>query len=87
MSLQVDAPRRLRALLRSGLVVRLDGFAGATRVSVRLGRQVLASRRVQVGQRTRIRFSRQARRRLARRRSVTLVVTAGPLKKTIRVKR
>jgi hypothetical protein len=90
MSLSVDRPRGLRALLRKGLVVRLAGFKpGATRVSVRVGRRVLATRRVKVGQdgraTARVRFTRKVRRSLSGRRSITLVVTAGPMKRTIRI--
>jgi len=92
MTLDVKAPRRLRALLRKGLVVRLAGFRpGSTRISVRRSGRVLAARRVQVGRDTRatarIRFSRKARRSLSRRRSSTLVVAAGPIKRKVTVTR
>jgi hypothetical protein len=73
-------------------VVRLAGFRpGATRISVRRSGRVLAARRVKVGPdtraTTRIRFARKARRSLSRRRSVTLVVVAGPIKRKVTVKR
>jgi hypothetical protein len=88
MSLDVKAPGKLRALLRKGLVVRLTGFPQpAVPVSIRGAGRVLATRRVQVGQRTRIRFSPKARRSLSRRRSIRLVITAGPVKKTIKATR
>jgi Ca2+-binding RTX toxin-like protein len=92
MTLDVKAPRRLRALLRKGLVVRLAGFRpGATRVSVRASGRLLAARRVSVGQDTRatarIRFAGKARRKLSRRRTSTLVVAAGPITRKLTVKR
>ena len=61
MSLLVEAPRKLRALLRSGLTVRLKGFpSGSTRVSVRVGGRVVATKAHAVRRRAaRIRFKRQ----------------------------
>jgi hypothetical protein len=92
MTLDMKAQRRLRALLRKGLAVRLAGFRpGTTRISVRVSGRVIAARRVQVGQdgraTARISFTRKARRSLSRRRSITLVVVAGPIKRTVRVTR
>ena len=88
MSLEVKAPRRLRALLRSGLVVRLAGYPqGTARVSVRAAGRLLATKQVRVGESTRIRFGRKARRSLSRRRSIALTVTAGPISRTVKVKR
>lgn len=92
LSLGIGGPRRLGALLRNGLVVRLAGYQpGAVRISVSFGRRVLATGRVQVkpdGRATaRVRFTRKARRSLARRRSVTLIVKAGPMKRRIKVTR
>jgi hypothetical protein len=91
-TLDVKAPRRLRALLRNGLVVRLAGFRpGTAPVSVRAARKVLATTRARVGQdgraTVRIRFDRRARRILSRRRAVTLVVAAGAMKRTVKVTR
>jgi hypothetical protein len=73
-------------------VVRLAGSRpGAVRLSVSLARRVLTTRRVRVGQdgraTARLRFGRKARRSLSRRRSVTLVVKAGPLKRKVKVTR
>ena len=88
MSLLVEAPRKLRTLLRNGLTVRLKGFpSGFTRVSVRVGGRVVATKRMQSGKRARIRFSAKVRRTLSGRRSVTFVVSAGALRKTIKVTR
>jgi Ca2+-binding RTX toxin-like protein len=92
MSLRIGKPGRLRALLRKGLVVRLAGFPpGTTRISAHAGGRLAATRRVEIGQNAtataRLRFTGKARRRLSRRRSVTLVVRAGSIKKTVTVKR
>ena len=92
LSLGIGGPRRLGALLRNGLVGRLAGFQpGAVRISVSSGRRVLATGRAQVGQdgraTARLRFTRTARRSLARRRSVTLIVKAGPMKRKVKVTR
>jgi hypothetical protein len=72
--------------------VRLAGYQpGAVRISVSFGRRVLATGRVQVGQNgratARLRFTRKARRSLGRRRSATLVVKAGPMKRKVKVTR
>jgi hypothetical protein len=92
MSLSIQGPRRVRALLRNGLVVRLAGFkSGATRVSVSAAGRMLAARRVEVGHdgraTARLRFTGTARRTLSRRRSTTLVVKAGPMKRKVKVRR
>jgi hemolysin type calcium-binding protein len=92
MSLSIQGSRRIQALLRNGLVVRLAGFQpGATRVSVRAAGRMLATRRVKVGQdgqaTARLRFTGKARRSLSRRHSITLVVKAGPMKRKVKVTR
>jgi Ca2+-binding RTX toxin-like protein len=91
-TLRVVKPGRLRAVLRKGLTVKLAGFAPArVRLRVWAGRRVVASARTTVGAdggaRARARFTRAARRSLSRRRSVRLVVTAGPATATITLKR
>ncbi len=92
MTLKVAAPRRLGALLRKGLVVRIAGAQpGAVGVSASLGRKVLSTRRVKVGQdgraTARLRFSRKARKSLSGRRSVSLVIKAGAAKRKVKVTR
>jgi RTX calcium-binding nonapeptide repeat (4 copies) len=92
MTLDVKAPRRLRAMLRKGLVVRLAGFRpGPTLVTARVAGRVVAKARVRVAQgataTARLRFTRKARRNLSRRRSVVLVIGAGSITKTLTVKR
>jgi Ca2+-binding RTX toxin-like protein len=90
--LRIGAPGRLRLTLRDGLVARLAGFRpGAVTVRVKLGRKVVAVKRVKVGNRgtatARLRFTRTARRILAGRKVVRLTITAGSVKRTIKVKR
>ncbi len=81
------ASLRISAATRRGLTVQLDGFASATTVRVRGAGKLLGSRRVSGNATVRVRFSAKARRSLARRRSVRLVVSAGSLKKTVTVTR
>jgi Ca2+-binding RTX toxin-like protein len=88
----VRVPGRLRLTLRDGLVVRMTGFKrGALTVQARLGSRVVAIGRVNVGPggtaTARVRFTRSARRSLARRKSIRLKVKAGPLSRSITVKR
>jgi Ca2+-binding RTX toxin-like protein len=90
--MKLTVPGRLRLTLRDGLVVRLTGFrAGAVKVRARLGRKLVAVKRVKVGNggtaTARLRFTRTARRTLARRKVVRLTITAGSLKRTITVTR
>ena len=90
--LKLTAPGRLRLTLRNGLVARLAGFRpGAVTVRVKLGRKLVAVKRVKVGNRgtatARLRFTRTARRTLARHKVVRLTVTAGSVKRTITVTR
>ena len=91
-AMSIKVPGRLRLTLRDGLVVRLTGMKrGALTVQARLGNRVVAIGRVNVGPggtaTARVRFTRSARRSLARRRSVRLKVKAGPLSRSITVKR
>ena len=84
--------RSLKTALRKGLVVRLTGFApGAVSVQARAGRRVVATARATVGAdgaaTARLRFTKQARRSLARKRSVRLAVRAGAARTTVTVKR
>ena len=87
------AAKRLAKVLRQGLTVRLAGFAPGSKVavSVRAAGRSVARRSVKVGAdgtaRATLRFSRKARRALARKRSVKLVVKAGSVRKTVTVKR
>lgn len=88
----IKVPGRLRLTLRDGLVVKLTGARrGALTVTARLGRKVVATGRVNVGgggtATARVRFSRAARRSLARRGSVRLTVKAGSLSRSITIKR
>lgn len=78
--------------LRDGLAVKLTGFKrGAVAVQARLGRRLIAVGRVSVGPggtaTARVRFTRAARRSLARRKVVRLTVKAGSLARAITVKR
>ena len=91
-TVRVTSPGRLRTVLRKGLQVRLTGFApGTIRLKLKVGARVVGSGRATVRPdgtaRARLRFTRAARRSLSRRRSVRLVVTAGPVATTISVKR
>lgn len=88
----VTAPGRLRRTLRHGLVVRVSGMrAGPLAVRARLGRRLVARGTVKVGRSgtatVRLRFTRAARRTLARRRAVRLTVKAGSLTRTIALER
>ena len=90
--MSIKVPGRLRLTLRDGLVVRLTGMKrGALTVHARPNSQRVAIGRVNVGPggtaTARVRFTRSARRSLARRKSVRLKVKAGPLSRTITVKR
>ena len=76
------AKPRLRKALRSGLTVRLSGLpAGNVLVRAKSGGRVVAATRVRVaadGTATRrLRFTKKAKRALARKRFVRLTVTAG----------
>jgi hypothetical protein len=88
----IKAPGRLRLTLRDGLVVRLTGVEpGAVTVQARLGRKLVAVGRVNVGKggtaTARVRFTRPARRALARRKVLRLTVRAGALSRRFVVKR
>jgi hypothetical protein len=83
---------RLRLTLNAGLVVRLTGFkAGPVTVQARLAQKAVAIGRVNVGPggtaTARVRFTRPARRALAKRKVLRLTVKAGSLSRTITVKR
>jgi RTX calcium-binding nonapeptide repeat (4 copies) len=92
MSLRIDKPGRLAVALRKGVVARLAGFKpGTARLSARVAGKIVATGTVKVGPSgtatARLRFSAKSRRTLAGRRSVTLVVTAGTVTKSVTVKR
>ena len=83
----------MRTVLRKGLAGEAGpGFApGASGCEVKAGARVVGSGRATVRAdgtaRARVPFTRSARRSLARRRSVRLVVIAGSVTTTITVKR
>jgi hypothetical protein len=88
----VKLPGRLRAALRDGLVVRLTGMKpGALTVQARRAGKLVALGRVDVGRSgsatARVRFMRSARRSLARRKLVVQKIKAGPLSRSITIKR
>jgi Ca2+-binding RTX toxin-like protein len=92
MSLRIDKPGRLAVALRTGVVARLAGFKpGPARLSARVAGKIVATGAVKVGPSgtatARLRFRAKSRRTLAGRRSVTLVVTAGTVTKSVTVKR
>ncbi len=91
-ALTVRTPGRLRLTLRDGLTAKLTGFTqGRYTVAARFRGKVVASHAVRVGAKgtatAHLRFTRRARRSLSRRRSVTLVVKAGSVTRTVTVKR
>ena len=88
----VKLPGRLRRTLRDGIVVRLTGMKrGALTVQARVGGKLVAIGRVNVGPggtaTARVRFTRSARRSLARRKSIRLTVKAGALSRSLAIKR
>jgi hypothetical protein len=88
----VKLPGGLRRTLRQGLVVKLTGMKrGALTVKARVGGKLVAFGRVNVGPggsaTARVRFTRSARRGLARRKSIRLTVSAGSLSRSMTVKR
>jgi hypothetical protein len=83
---------KLRAALTKGLSVRLSGMSpGRTRVVASVGARTVGGATVQVGAdgaaTARIRFTKAARRTLARKRSVTLRVRAGAARTTVKLGR
>jgi Ca2+-binding RTX toxin-like protein len=91
-TVRVVAPGRLRTALRRGLDVRLAGVrSGRIMLTAKVGKGVVAKRRVTIGSdgraRVRLQFTAKARRSLASRRQVKVVLRAGSASRTVVLRR
>ncbi|HEX2085614.1 MAG TPA: calcium-binding protein [Solirubrobacteraceae bacterium] len=86
-SLRYATPTKLGAALRKGLEVSVAGVARGTKVVAKAGRRTVASGRTNAKGIATLRFTKAAKRRLARKRSVKLTILAGGARETLTLTR